>query len=52
MSYVELLHTHLQDLECIVVLKTPGEHPNTLVGDAVVVQVEVHQSGVELQGLS
>lgn len=52
MSYVKILCTHLQDLECIVVFKTPGEHPNTLVGDAVVVQVKVHQSGVELQGLS
>lgn len=29
-------------------LETPAEHPDALVGDAVVVQVKVHQGVVEL----
>lgn len=44
--------THQQDSESVIELKPPAQHADTLVGEPVVVEIEVHQSVVEFQGLS
>ena len=42
-----ILSRHLQDLEGVIELQTQTQHADTLVVEAVVVEVEMHQSVVE-----
>lgn len=44
--------THRQDSECVIEFKTPAQQAGAFIGQAVIVEVEMHQGGVEFEGFS